>query len=57
MLEEKEISGSKRLVVILKTEMHCEIKKRAAGKNVSIRRWLEEAILEKIKQEKHLGFE
>lgn len=56
-MEEKENARSKRLVVILDIEMHIEIKKRAAVQNVSIRKWLEQAINEKIKQEKHLGFE
>jgi len=46
----------KTLIVNLDINIHCEIKKRAAEKNVSMSRWIGEAIMDKIRKEIELGF-
>jgi hypothetical protein len=56
-VENKELIDKKRLIVDLNIDTHCEVKKRAAQQNMSIKNWIEMAIVEKIKQEIHLGFE
>jgi predicted HicB family RNase H-like nuclease len=56
-VEHKELFKHKRLSVNLDIDTHCEIKKRAAQKNMSIREWIEEAIVNQIKKEIDLGWE
>ncbi len=55
-VEYKELFKEKRLAVNLSIDMHCEIKKRAAVHNQSIKEWIEEAIVDKINKEIELGF-
>ena len=35
----------------LHNDIHCEVKKRAADKHVSMRHWITQAIIERIKKE------
>ena len=56
-MEDKDLLIEKRLVVVLNINIHCEVKKRAATQNVSIKRWIEQAIMDKIRREIELGFE
>lgn len=46
-----------RLTIELGKNIKKDVKKRAAIQNLTIKQWILEAIYEKIKQEKHLGFE
>ena len=46
-----------RLTIELDKIIRYEVKKRAAIQNLTMKQWVLEAIYEKIKQEKHLGFE
>jgi hypothetical protein len=41
----------KGLMINISENMHCEIKKRAAIKNMTMRQWLMQAIVEHIKWE------
>lgn len=56
-MEDKDLLEEKRLVVMLNINIHCEVKKRAANQNLSIKRWIEQAIMDKIRKEIELGFE
>jgi hypothetical protein len=47
----------KRLIVDLNINIHCEVKKRASQKNMSIKKWIEMAIMDQIRKEIELGFE
>lgn len=42
---------------MLNINIHCEIKKRAAQKNMSIKKWVSMAIMDQIRKEIELGFE
>jgi hypothetical protein len=46
-----------RLTIELDKAIRQEVKKRAVLQNLTMKQWVLEAIYEKIKQEKHLGFE
>lgn len=46
-----------RLTIELERSIKHEVKKRAAIQDITMKQWILEAIYEKIKQEKHLGFE
>lgn len=45
-----------RLTIELDKAIRKEVKKRAVLQNLTMKQWVLEAIYEKIKQEKHLGF-
>ncbi len=51
------MNNKKRLNVDLDINIHCEVKKRASIKNMTITNWVVQAILEQIKKEQRLGFE
>ena len=55
-MENKDIVEIKRLVVDLNINTHCEIKKRAAIQDISIKEWIFEAIMDKIRKEIELGY-
>ena len=42
----------KRLVVDMDINLHCEIKKRAAARNISIKNYVEYAIIIRLNEEK-----
>ena len=42
----------KRLVLDVPLELHTEVKKRAATRNISIKIWISRAIINAIKEEK-----
>lgn len=56
-MQDKRYLEEKRLVVWLNKSFHHEIKRRSVVQNVSIRKWIEEAISEKIRKEIELGFD
>lgn len=45
-----------RLSVDLNAELHKQVKMIALEKNMTLSEWIEEAIKEKLKKEKELGF-
>jgi len=55
-VKDKHGNEIKRLIVDLNINIHYEVKKRASQKNMSIKRWIEEAIMDKIREEIELGF-
>ncbi len=56
-VKDKRGNELKRLIVDLNINIHCEMKKRAAQQNMTIKKWIEMAIMEQIRKEIELGFE
>ena len=44
--------NQKRITIVTGSEVHTEVKKRAALSGISIRKWVMRAIMDKIKKEK-----
>ena len=44
--------NQKRITIVTGSEIHTEVKKRAALSGISIRKWVMRAIMDKIKKEK-----
>gem|GEM_PF-3240433 len=55
-MKDKHGNELKRLIVDLNINIHCEIKKRASQKNMTIKAWIEKAIMEQIRKEIDLGW-
>lgn len=54
---DKKMIEVKRLLVDLDRALHFEIKRRALEKGMTIRQWIEEAIVNQIKKDTGLGWE
>ena len=52
MAEEKEIKTKKRLIMDIDINIHCEAKKWASIRNITLTEWVKRAILKKIAEEK-----
>lgn len=51
-MAEKDKEPVKRMIFELPVKTHCEVKMRAAERNVSIKKWLLIAIQERIEKER-----
>ncbi len=51
----EEVIKIKRLIVDIPMDMHIEVKKRAAIRGISIKKYVLKAIIERIKKERSLG--
>lgn len=47
---------TKRLTVVVKSDLHKHIKVICAEKRISIGKWLIEAIIDRLKKDQELGF-
>lgn len=51
-MAKKEKESVKRMVFELPINTHCDVKKRAAERNISVKKWLWIAIHERIEKER-----
>jgi predicted HicB family RNase H-like nuclease len=51
-MSDKKKKAIKKLIIDLDLDLHCEIKKRAAERNISMKKWIEIAVEERITYEK-----
>jgi len=49
---EKQNKVIKRLSIDLNLDLHCEVKKRASERNITMKKWIEIAVWERINYEK-----
>lgn len=56
-MSENKPRSIKRLVVEMYADVHHEIKKKACNQSMSMKQWIMEAIVDKIRKDTELGFE